>query len=212
MFPCTLRISLNVKICGLRNKDNISEIATLQPEYVGFIFYPPSPRYVGDDFVAPDLKGIQKVGVFVNASKEEVSEKSIKNDLDLIQLHGQESSEYCRNLTRKGLTLVKAFGVNENFLFEQVKPYTEVCRYFLFDTKTTVQGGSGKKFNWNKLSEYDLKKKIFLSGGIGPEDAETIHTLSHPQLFAIDLNSRFEIRPGMKSIDNLDIFIKKIRS
>ncbi|XCI75489.1 MAG: phosphoribosylanthranilate isomerase [Flavobacteriales bacterium] len=191
---------------------NISAVATLQPDWMGFIFYMPSPRFVGDNFITPTLEGISKVGVFVNVPEEEVLKKRLTNHLDMIQLHGRESSTYCQSLVQKGLTLIKVFGIDERFSFEQAKEYESTCRYFIFDTKTPAHGGSGKKFSWKKLSEYKLKIPFLLSGGIGPEDIDLINTCSHPQLFGIDLNSRFEISPGAKDITTLRTFIEKIRS
>lgn len=196
----------------MRDRTNISAVATLQPDWMGFIFYRPSPRFIGDDFIVPALEKISKVGVFVDASEEEILEKYLKNHLDMIQLHGRESPAYCQNLIQKGLTLIKVFGIDERFSFEQAKEYESTCRYFLFDTKTPSHGGSGKKFTWKKLFEYGLKIPFLLSGGIGPEDVDFISTCSHPQLFGIDLNSRFEISPGAKNVTSLSTFIEKIRS
>lgn len=201
----------NIKICGLKNKNNILEIKTLLPEYLGFIFYKKSPRYVGNNFVAPTLKKIQKVGVFVNECKKNILKKKNKNNLDLIQLHGQETINYCYNLKKENTNLIKVFNIDKNFNFNQIKDYENICSYFLFDTKTNVYGGSGKKFNWEKLSEYNLKTPFFLSGGITPKDIKSIHMISHPQFFGIDINSHFEIKPGIKNILTLKTFIKKIR-
>ncbi|WP_185874025.1 phosphoribosylanthranilate isomerase [Blattabacterium cuenoti] len=203
---------LKIKICGM--KFHIKNISNLFPDFIGFIFYPHSPRFVGYDFLLPKIpKKIFKTGVFVNESKENILKISKKQKLDFIQLHGTESPFYCENLIKKGLKLIKSFRIDNGFSFKEIKDYLNLCNYFLFDTKTTIFGGSGKKFNWDKLYEYHWDTPFFLSGGIGIEDIDKIKTFfySHSKMFGIDINSKFEILPGKKNNKNINIFIKKIR-
>ncbi|WP_185851756.1 phosphoribosylanthranilate isomerase [Blattabacterium cuenoti] len=200
---------LKIKICGV--KLNIEKISNLFPDFIGFIFYPYSPRFVGKNFFPPKLKkGILKTGVFVNESKENILK--IGKKLDFVQLHGTESPSYCEDLTQKnGLKLIKSFRIDDSFSFKKIKNYIYSCSYFLFDSQTPFYGGSGKKFTWNKLYEYHFDTPFFLSGGIGIEDIENIKNFSHPKMFGIDINSRFEISPGNKDKTSINNFIKEIR-
>ncbi|WP_341658493.1 phosphoribosylanthranilate isomerase [Blattabacterium cuenoti] len=202
---------LKVKICGM--KFNIQKISDLLPDFMGFIFYPNSPRFVGFDFVIPKLKKeIIKIGVFVNESEENILKIKRKNKLDFIQLHGIESPFYCEKLFKKGLKLIKAFRINDFFYFKKIVNYIPFCTYFLFDSNTIYYGGSGKKFCWKKLYEYTFQVPFFLSGGIGMKDFDTIKNFSHARIFGIDVNSKFEIFPGKKDDIKLNAFIKKIRN
>ncbi|WP_185860904.1 phosphoribosylanthranilate isomerase [Blattabacterium cuenoti] len=201
---------LKVKICGI--KFNIQEISDLFPDFIGFIFYPNSPRFVGFDFIIPQLKKkISKTGVFVNESEENVLKIKQKNKLDFIQLHGTESPFYCEKLFKKGLKLIKGFRIDNFFHLNKIKNYIPFCTYFLFDSNTIYYGGSGKKFCWEKLHEYTFKVPFFLSGGIGIQDLDKIKNFSHSKMFGIDINSKFEIFPGKKDYLKLNAFIKKIR-
>ena len=152
------------KVCGLR--DNIAEVVALQPDFVGFIFYKKSPRYVGENFVLPEIANstINKVGVFVNEAFDVVYNTILKYKLDYAQLHGNESPGYCEKLKRQGIKIIKAFQVDEHFDFGELEAYESVTDYFLFDTKTKQYGGSGKSFDWQILNSYLLEKKYFLSG------------------------------------------------
>ena len=195
---------LKWKVCGLR--DNIEEVVGLQPDYIGFIFYSKSPRYVGDAFVIPevDLNTIKKVGVFVNESVDVVQELVMKYKLDFAQIHGHESMEYCAELQQKGINVIKAFQVDENFDFELLKNYEMAVAYFLFDTKTNQFGGSGKTFDWSVLKKYSLGKEYFLSGGISLGNLEDLKQLDLSKVHALDVNSKFEKEPGMKDIEKLE--------
>ena len=193
---------------------NVRGIAQTNPDYIGFIFYKGSPRYVGDE---PDLElfrnvpaGIKKAGVFFNENDKKILEFSARTGLEIVQLHGNESPEYCRLLKSSGLTIIKVFNINNDFSFESLNPYLSNCDYFLFDTKSEKPGGSGKKFNWEKLEEYSMDKPFFLSGGIGPEDADRIKSIKNKQFYAVDLNSRFEITRGIKDIGLVRGFINSI--
>lgn len=188
---------MKLKVCGLR--DNVQEVAKLCPDYVGFIFYKKSPRYVGDRFTAPKMSStIKKVGVFVNESIENVIEIVRKYQLDYVQLHGEESVQYCRECQKEGFGVIKAFGIGEGFDFKQLTPFKSVVDFFLFDTKTASYGGSGKTFNWKLLQNYDLKKEYFLSGGISLKNLSELGKIDLEKVHALDVNSRFEIEPGLK--------------
>ncbi|WP_185850569.1 phosphoribosylanthranilate isomerase [Blattabacterium cuenoti] len=201
---------LKIKICGI--KYNLQKIYNLFPDFIGFIFYPHSPRFVGDNFFhKKSNQKIFKVGVFVNELEDNVIKINKNNKLDFIQLHGKENVSYCERLFKKGLKIIKAFRINNLFFFKKIEEYIPFCNYFLFDSDSIHYGGSGKKFNWLKLNEYDFKTPFFLSGGIGTEDLNLIKKFSHPKMFGIDINSKFEIYPGNKNIELLNTFMKKIR-
>jgi phosphoribosylanthranilate isomerase len=190
------------KVCGLR--DNIEEVVALGPDYAGFIFYPKSPRFVGVDFQMPSIPyNVKKVGVFVNEKVEVVLTICEKYKLDFVQLHGSESSEDCQLYKRQGLGVFKALAIGDSSDFMQTNQYQDFVDYFLFDTKTDMHGGSGKKFDWKLLEEYSMEKPFFLSGGIDLESIGEIMKIKSPLLYAIDVNSRFEVRPGLKDVKRL---------
>lgn len=191
---------MKLKICGMKGVDNIQEVAALQPDYLGFIFYEKSPRFFNGKL--PELpKSIQKVGVFVNATMNDILQKVKEYDLQVVQLHGNETPEVCEVLKIINVKVIKAFSVNENFDFEILAPYESVCDYFLFDTKGKKPGGNGTTFNWEILKNYPSKKRFFLSGGIGLEEINKIKKLYLP-IHALDVNSKFEIEPGLKNIND----------
>ncbi|NSW93256.1 MAG: phosphoribosylanthranilate isomerase [Bacteroidales bacterium] len=206
---------IKVKVCGLTEKYNISQIADTGPDLIGFIFYPESVRYVGHK---PDISlfevipaYILKAGVFVNEDLPKIIEMVRCYGLDMVQLHGNESPEYCKSLKNSDISIIKAFGVDQLFRFEPLAEYIDVCDYFLFDTNNANKGGSGNKFDWGKLDEYDLTKPFILGGGIGPEDCGLIKSLSHTSLFAVDINSRFEVSPGIKDPEKVKRFINDLK-
>ena len=163
---------MQLKVCGLKYKENIEQVAALRPDYMGFIFYPQSKRFVGDDFKMPMISPeIKKVGVFVNATAGYIIEKIDKHGLDFIQLHGNESASFCEVMSHL-VKVIKAFGIDDNFDFNVLASYKNSCDYFLFDTKTTEFGGSGKQFNRDVLKNYTHDVPFFLSGGIGLEEVE----------------------------------------
>jgi phosphoribosylanthranilate isomerase len=207
--------NIKIKICGMRESENIKAVAELQPDYLGLIFYPKSKRFV-EDYSAPEIidnipRSIKKVGVFVNEDISEVKKKVKLFSLDTIQLHGNESPFYCKELKDSGIEVIKAFGVNDSFDFLQTESYESSCDFFLFDTKSEKYGGTGIKFNWEKLSEYNNAKPVFLSGGLGPKDAEKVLNIKDFNLYCVDLNSKFEIEPALKDIDLLNEFITEFR-
>ena len=200
----------------MTDPENVQEIAATNPDFMGFIFYPGSLRYIGDkpaDSLFRSVPShIRKTGVFVNEDITAIIDSVKLFGLDLVQLHGNEPAEYCKYLKNEGLTIIKAFGINNLSDFKIPEPYMDVCEYFLFDTKTERYGGSGHKFDWVRINEYHLDKPFFLGGGIGPEDATLIKQMNHPHLFAVDINSRFETRPGIKEIKKIKDFINEIQA
>jgi phosphoribosylanthranilate isomerase len=196
---------MKIKVCGLKHPENIEAVAALQPDYMGFIFYGKSPRYMAGlpvDALRAIPASIQKTGVFVNESAENIEKLVAEYGFDAIQLHGDESPEFCAAFKGR-VTVIKAFGLNEDFDFEQLKDYANNVDLFLFDTKTKEYGGSGKTFDWKILDQYKLEVPFFLSGGIGPENIAEVKNITHPQFYGVDLNSRFEIEPGLKNIEKL---------
>jgi phosphoribosylanthranilate isomerase len=195
---------MKLKICGMKYPDNILEVGSLLPDYMGFIFWDKSARYFDSDI--PDLpKSIKKVGVFVNAKPTEILEKVTKYDLQAIQLHGHESVAFCQDLKSQiapGIEIIKVFSVDDTFDFNVLKPFETVCDYFLFDTKGKLPGGNGTTFDWKVLADYPSSKPFFLSGGIGLEEMDAVNEILKTNLpiYAIDINSKFETEPGLKNI------------
>lgn len=201
--------SLIVKICGMKFPSNIVEVAALKPDFMGFIFYPKSPRYAEplDVEVLNALpKSIKKIGVFVNESLENILTIVYKYHLNGVQLHGAELVEMCVELRKTGLIVIKAFPIAEACNFKVTKQYENACDYFLFDTKTNAYGGSGLKFEWALLDEYKGKTPFLLSGGIAADDADAILKIEQPKFAGIDLNSKFEVSPGEKNVKLLREF------
>ncbi len=199
----------------MRESTNIELVLALQPDYMGFIFYEKSPRYVGETLDADLLKSFpkttKKVGVFVNAHPDLILRNVKKYGLDLVQLHGTETPDVCRNLRNRGISIIKAFSIDEAFNFSRLNNYKLFCDYFLFDTKTETFGGSGKRFDWSLLKNYDNDKPFLLSGGIGPEHAEVISEMKGMNLHGVDLNSRFEMAPGLKDAERLKHFMQELK-
>ena len=199
-----------IKICGLKYPENIQAVSALKPDFMGFIFYPKSPRYAEPldiktlEALPPTIK---KIGVFVNEDIENILTIAYKYKLDGLQLHGTELVDMCRKLKKLGYLVIKAFPIAEAYNFKVTKAYEGVCDYFLFDTKTDAYGGSGVKFNWQILKGYKGETPFLLSGGIAVDDAEAIRKIEHPQFAGIDLNSKFELKPGLKNISLLKEFI-----
>ena len=231
------RERIRLKVCGMKYQDNIKQVAALQPDYLGFIFYEKSARNFDLEYIPEIPKSIKKTGVFVDEDLEVVIEKIRLHDLQAVQLHGEESPEYCLRLKRhyeevnddvissnktnyiksphnKKLEIIKVFSIKDAFNFETLKPYEAVCDYFLFDTKGKLPGGNGYTFDWSVLSNYPSTKPFFLSGGIGLEEVdnlkEFIHSPASKCCYAIDVNSKFETEPGLKNIELLRKFKENV--
>lgn len=194
-----------IKVCGITDQYQLDQISELV-DMTGMIFYPRSPR-----FLEKYIEGVvrNRVGVFVNETEETIRVIADEHKLGVIQLHGSESPELCAAL-RADFKVIKAFGIDESFDFEALSDYSNVD-YFLFDTQTKDHGGSGRQFNWQLLDNYTLDTPFLLSGGIGPEHISEIMDISHPQFAGIDLNSKFEIQPGIKDIQKLKDFTNELR-
>ncbi|MCK9208743.1 MAG: phosphoribosylanthranilate isomerase [Salinivirgaceae bacterium] len=194
-----MKNNLQIKICGMREPANIRAIDQLGPDYIGFIFYPFSVRVMNTKpELVPETKA-KKVGVFVNEELDTMIQIAEIYNLKSIQLHGKETLETCSALKRLGFEVIKAIPIDGHTQPNEVERYQGVCDLFLFDTKSPLHGGSGKKFNWDKLSELDSLGRFLLSGGIGVEDVDTLKKLSFENLVGIDINSRFELDPGLKN-------------
>lgn len=192
---------------------NILQIHDLKPDMMGFIFYPASKRFVGEQFQLPIPvnSNVKTVGVFVNEPLERVLDKVNHYRLDFAQLHGNESPDMCSKIREAGCGVIKAFGVEESFDFSNVRAYLQVTDLFLFDTQTPQHGGSGTKFNWKILNSYSLEVPFLLSGGIQAGDLEELRDFNHPKCAGIDVNSGFETAPGLKDADVLAHFIMEFR-
>jgi len=206
-----IKKALKIKVCGMKFTQNREAVEKLPVDFLGFIFYPKSKRFVGEN-TEPGLfhSAKTKVAVFVNENAFEILGLAKNLGFDYVQLHGKENSKTCQLLRKQGLKVIKAFNLNEDFDFSSLNAYEKSVDYFLFDTKSDLPGGSGKKFNWEILEKYQGNVPFFLSGGIGPDDAEAIRKLEHPQFLGIDLNSGFEDEPGVKNIEKLEKFITNI--
>jgi phosphoribosylanthranilate isomerase len=204
-----------LKVCGMRNKENIQSLLEMQPDYMGFIFYEKSPRFVAEELDADLLNSfprtVKKVGVFVNAHPDFIFKNVKKYGLDMVQLHGDETPEVCRSLRNRGISIIKAFSIDKAFNFSRLNNYKSFCDYFLFDTKGESYGGTGQTFNWEILKQYDNEKPFFLSGGISPVHTETISELKNMNLHAVDINSLFEKEPGLKDIEKVKAFAGQLR-
>lgn len=225
---------MKLKVCGMKFTENLQQVAELQPDYLGFIFYEKSKRNF--EGIIPELpKSIKKTGVFVNEYKEILISLVEEYGLDAIQLHGDESVGYVTDLrnqlterralfieenkhikkqknkhkiSKNEVEIIKVFGIKDEFNFDVLKPYIEVVDYFLFDTKGKERGGNGTKFDWSVLEKYPFEKPFFLSGGIGLEDVEQIQIVQKTNLpiYGLDVNSKFESKPGVKKIEELEKF------
>lgn len=227
-----------IKVCGMRDADNIKAVAALGIDMMGFIFYPKSSRYVSmisskagiiPDYSEERLRGqakenatnkssVKKVGVFVDDMPQNIITRIYNYNLDYVQLHGEESPVMIDNLKRtlvpdicSDIKIIKAISIASPGDVEKCRQYVGNVDMFLFDTRCPTAGGSGRKFDWSILDAYDCEVPFLLSGGIGPDDFDSIIQINHPQLAGIDLNSKFEIAPALKDVDKLRNFINKIR-
>jgi phosphoribosylanthranilate isomerase len=204
---------MKLKICGMKYQENILDVAALSPDYMGFIFYENSPRSI-DTYIPVIPKSIKKVGVFVNESLENVKKKAAQYNLNTVQLHGHEAPEFCRKLKNEGLEIIKVFSIRNEFDFSRLSAYEPFIDFFLFDTKGPNPGGNGFCFDWSVLQEYNSNKPYFLSGGIGVEQLESLkkfkNSTAAKQCYAIDINSKFELKPGLKDGIKLKNFIQQL--
>lgn len=204
-----------IKVCGMREADNIRQVEALGIDWLGFIFWPKSSRFVHERpaYLPASAK---RVGVFVDADIEVVRETAAAYCLDIIQLHGKESPSYIKQLrslfSDHVAVIVKAFNIATPEDLKQTEPYEGATDYFLFDTKAKMVGGNGTQFDWTVLNDYQGNTPFILSGGIGPDDAEKVKAFHHPMLAGIDLNSRFETVPAHKDVNLLRTFIETIKN
>jgi phosphoribosylanthranilate isomerase len=207
---------LLVKVCGMRDAAALTEVAALGPDFLGFIFAPASPRFVGEALVPEQLRAlpatIWKVGVFVNETVENIERTAERFGLSAVQLHGQETPAQCEALSEAGLLVMKAFSVGQRLDVTALLPYVPHCDFFLFDTKGAAPGGNGTVFNWNLLRQYNLPVPYFLAGGLGLEHAAELAALRLPGLAGVDLNSCFETAPGVKDAGRVGQMLTQLRS
>jgi phosphoribosylanthranilate isomerase len=218
-----------IKVCGMRDADNIRAVKESGVDWMGFIFWPDSPRYVQQISsragIIPDYSSLtdldtlpKRVGVFVDDMPQNIVTRVVNYQLDIVQLHGNESPVMIDNLRRTldpdirpGIEIMKALSISSAEDLQRYHNYVGHVDYFLFDTKTPLVGGSGKQFDWSVLDGYDGDVPFLLSGGIGPDDVERVKSLSHPKLLGIDLNSSFETAPAMKDVELLRQFVAAVR-
>jgi len=205
---------MKIKVCGMKYADNISQVAALPVDFMGFIFYPKSARYVGDmdPELLAELRNTKKVGVFVNEQPEQIVDLIEKYQLDLIQLHGDESAEFCASFAAHSVQVIKAFGIDAEFDWSQLVEYEAGVDYFLFDTKSKNYGGTGQVFDWDLLAAYPLEKPYFLSGGLDPQNIPIALQQADNRCMALDLNSKFESAPALKNIELLEKTLKISRN
>lgn len=197
---------IKLKVCGMRDPANILAVGAVKPDYMGFIFYPNSPRDVSYSFRLPENfpAGIKKVGVFVNDGVDTIAAQVKKLSLDYVQLHSTDDSlRFCEEVYFSGIRVIKAFSVDDNFDFELTKPFKKIANYFLFDTKGKRPGGNGKTFDWRILERYDQEVPFFLSGGLNPENLSDLTMLKGMNIHALDINSGVEISPAMKDVQKI---------
>ena len=190
-----------LKVCGMRDPQNIDAVIAAGADLIGLIFYEKSKRNIdaeAGERLVKNLPPVKKVGVFVNEQPKVVRNRIVVFALDFVQLHGEESVEYCENLRDTGVKIIKVFSVGSDFNFPETEKYEAVADYFLFDTKGKQRGGNGVKFDWNILQNYRGKIPFLLSGGIGEEDAEAVRDFEHPLFLGVDVNSGFETEAGRK--------------
>ena len=205
---------IQIKVCGMKDPSNIEEVVILKPQYIGFILYEGSPRYVSikkaEDLVKNIPMAIQKTGVLVNEPIENALRIAQSGIFDLLQLHGNESADYCKKLSVK-IKIIKAFSISKT-LPQNLSDYQPFCTMFLFDTAGRNYGGTGKMFDHSLINKYPLITDYILSGGISAFDSTYIKSIHSEKMVGVDLNSRFEVEPGIKDISLLKYFIENIRT
>lgn len=197
---------IKLKVCGMRDPKNITELIKVQPDFMGFIFHSKSPRNVTEKLDVDIPDHIISVGVFVEESEKFILQKAAEHQLKAIQLHGYESPQFCEKLKASGLIVIKAFNIHKAFNFEMLKEYAPYCDYFLFDAFGQHAGGNGITFNWQLLNNYMGETPFFLSGGIDETMASTINKVNHTQFIGVDINSKFETAFAYKNIEKIEKF------
>ena len=203
---------LKLKVCGMRNSENINALSEVQPDFIGFIFHAKSSRNISEAVLTNTPENIARVGVFVNESEEFIATKIIQHHLDYVQLHGNESPEFCKEVKNLEVGIIKAFNISENFDFSSLINYEQQCDYFLFDAFGKQAGGNGITFNWELLNKYKGKTSFLLSGGIDDTMVDEIKKITHSKFRGIDINSGFEIEPALKDIAKIKCFKTSIRN
>ena len=209
---------MNIKVCGITQFKQLQQLEALNIDYAGLIFYKDSPRYMGDKITGKQVKeadfDLKKVGVFVNPGYSELLDAIDEYGLDIVQLHGNETPEMCEELSAE-VEVIKAFRIEGGSvnIDKLVEPYDAVCDFYLFDTAVLKEsfGGTGQQFDWSILKKAKIEKPFFLSGGIGPDDAQKVKGFKHPDFFAIDVNSKFEMAPGLKDMAALLKFLQAFK-
>jgi phosphoribosylanthranilate isomerase len=205
---------IQLKVCGMREQENILQVGELLPDYMGFIFYAKSKRFVGDEFRIPDKlpRSVKRVGVFVNDVTSNMLGLAKTHSLDYIQLHGSETISQCDELKNNNLGVIKVFSMNDQFNFLKITPYKKVVDYFLFDTRSDSYGGTGKVFDWSLLNNYDQEIPFFLSGGLSISNIEQAKQLAKMNLHAFDVNSGVELSPGLKDMNKVIDLVNILKS
>ncbi len=197
---------LRIKICGMRERENVQQVLEFEPDYLGFIFYGKSSRYVSESQMKEIIKlnfgETERVGVFVNETTDKILSYADKGFFDIVQLHGDESVEMVKAFKEEGLEVIKVFSVDDDFNAKVLNKYSD-ADYFLFDTKGKLPGGNGVKFNWDVLEKSKIKKPFFLSGGLGVEDMKEINNFKSKSLYGLDFNSKLELEPGLKDVEKV---------
>ena len=209
---------MNIKVCGITQFKQLQQLEALNIDYAGLIFYKDSPRYMGDKITGKQVKeadfDLKKVGVFVNPGYSELLDAIDEYGLDIVQLHGNETPEMCEDVSGEA-EVIKAFRIEDGAvnIDKLVEPYDAVCVFYLFDTAGLKEsfGGTGQQFDWSILKKAKIEKPFFLSGGIGPDDAQKIKAFKHPDFFAIDVNSKFEMAPGLKDMAAILKFLQAFK-
>ena len=209
---------MNIKVCGITQFKQLQQLEALNIDYAGLIFYKDSPRYIGEKITGKQIKDadfdIKKVGVFVDPGYSELLDAIDEYGLDIVQLHGNETPELCEELSAE-VEVIKAFRIPDKSIDidEMVADYDAVCDYYLFDTAGLKEsfGGTGQQFDWGILKKAKIEKPFFLSGGIGVDDAAKVKAFTHPDFFAVDVNSRFELSPGLKDMAAILKFLQAFK-
>ncbi|WP_375417675.1 phosphoribosylanthranilate isomerase [uncultured Hymenobacter sp.] len=205
-----------LKVCGMRDTAALTEVAALKPDFLGFIFAPASPRFVGEALAPELVQGlppeIWRVGIFVDENSAAIIDAARRFGLGAVQLHGRETPAQCQELSEAGLLVIKAFAVGLTLDLQVLLPYVPHCDFFLFDTKGAAPGGNGAIFDWQLLADYNLPVPYLLAGGLGPEHAAELAALRLPGLAGFDLNSRFETAPGVKDAGLLRVMFEELKT